>query len=117
MKRIFDHNRQDIVSLAALAILACQWVEEGRAEDPRDVVSLARVLERAQLYARSEAEYRRAIDCSEGPLRRHALLRLAFDLQHESWDSPEVDTALAEVGAIPALKRSAPARLLARADR
>jgi uncharacterized protein YprB with RNaseH-like and TPR domain len=78
LKRIFDHNRQDIVSLAALAILACQWVEEGRAEDPRDVVSLARVLERAQLFDRSEAEYRRATLCSEGPLRRHALLRLAF---------------------------------------
>jgi hypothetical protein len=78
LKRIFDHNRQDIVSLAALAILACQWVEEGRAEDPRDVVSLARVLERAQLFGRSEVEYRRAIETSEGPLRRHALLRLAF---------------------------------------
>jgi uncharacterized protein YprB with RNaseH-like and TPR domain len=78
LKRIFDHNRQDIVSLAALAILACQWVEEGRAEDPRDVVSLARVLERAQLYDRSEAEYKRALECAEGPLRRQALLRLAF---------------------------------------
>ena len=78
LKRIFDHNRQDIVSLAALSILACQWVEEGRAEDPRDVVSLARVLERAQLYGRSEAEYRRALERSEGPLRRQALLRLAF---------------------------------------
>jgi uncharacterized protein YprB with RNaseH-like and TPR domain len=78
LKRIFDHNRQDIVSLAALAILACQWVEEGRAEDPRDVVSLARVLERAQLYGRSEAEYRRALDRAEGPLRRQALVRLAF---------------------------------------
>jgi uncharacterized protein YprB with RNaseH-like and TPR domain len=78
LKRIFDHNRQDIVSLAALAILACQWVEEGRAEDPRDVVSLARVLERAQLFDRSETEYRRAIECAEGPVRRQALLRLAF---------------------------------------
>jgi uncharacterized protein len=78
LKRIFDHNRQDIVSLAALAILACQWVEEGRAEDPRDVVSLARVLERAQLYDRSEVEYRRVLERTEGPLRRQALLRLAF---------------------------------------
>ena len=37
LARVFEHNRQDIVSLAALAVLACQWVEEGRAEDPRDV--------------------------------------------------------------------------------
>jgi uncharacterized protein YprB with RNaseH-like and TPR domain len=78
LKRVFDHNRQDIVSLAALAILACQWVEEGRAEDPRDVVSLAGVLERAQLFDRSEAEYRRALDHAEGPLRRLTLLRLAY---------------------------------------
>ena len=77
-RRVFDHNRQDIVSLAALSILACQWVEEDRAEDPRDVVSLARVLERARLYERSEAEYRRALDLGQGPLRNAALLRLAL---------------------------------------
>jgi uncharacterized protein YprB with RNaseH-like and TPR domain len=78
LKRVFDHNRQDIVSLAALAILACQWVEDGRAEDPRDVVSLAGVFERARLFDRSQAEYRRALDRAEGPLRRLALLRLAY---------------------------------------
>ncbi len=48
LARVFDHNRQDIVSLAALAVFACRWLEEGRAEDSRDVYSLARVLERAQ---------------------------------------------------------------------
>ena len=69
LARVFEHNRQDIVSLAALAVLACQWVEEGRAEDPRDVYSLARVLERARLYDRSEAEYRRALDLGPGALR------------------------------------------------
>lgn len=78
LARVFEHNRQDIVSLAALAVLACQWVEEGRAEDPRDVFSLARVLERARLYERSEAEYRRALDLGPGPLRGPALLRLAW---------------------------------------
>jgi hypothetical protein len=78
LAKVFEHNRQDIVSLAALAVLACQWVEEGRAEDPRDVFSLARVLERARLYDRSEAEYRRALDLGPGPLRGPALLRLAW---------------------------------------
>jgi hypothetical protein len=76
--KVFEHNRQDIVSLAALAVLACQWVEEGRAEDPRDVYSLARVLERARLYDRSEAEYRRALRLGPGSLRGPALLRLAW---------------------------------------
>jgi uncharacterized protein YprB with RNaseH-like and TPR domain len=78
LAKVFEHNRQDIVSLAALAVLACQWVEEGRAEDPRDVFSLARVLERARLYDRSEAEYRRALDLGAGALRGPALLRLAW---------------------------------------
>jgi uncharacterized protein len=78
LARVFEHNRQDIVSLAALAVLACQWVEEGRAEDPRDVFSLARVLERARLYDRSEAEYRRALELGAGALRGPALLRLAW---------------------------------------
>jgi uncharacterized protein YprB with RNaseH-like and TPR domain len=78
LARVFEHNRQDIVSLAALAVLACQWVEEGRAEDPRDVYSLARVLERARLYERSEEEYRRVLHLGAGALRGKALLRLAW---------------------------------------
>jgi hypothetical protein len=78
LAKVFDHNRQDIVSLAALSVLACQWVEESRAEDPRDVFSLARVLERARLYERSEAAYRRALELDPGDLRGPALLRLAW---------------------------------------
>ena len=76
MARVFEHNRQDIVSLAALAVLACQWVEDPRAEDARDLYSLARVFERAQLFERSEDAYRRAVDVGAGELRGPALLRL-----------------------------------------
>jgi uncharacterized protein len=88
LARIFHHNRLDILSLAALSALACQWVSEtGWAEDPRDIVSLGRVLERAQLHDRSEAEYRRALD-GQGATRSFALLRLAArakrDGAHES---------------------------------
>jgi uncharacterized protein YprB with RNaseH-like and TPR domain len=78
LARVFEHNRQDIVSLAALAVLACRWVEEPLAEDPRDVFSLARVLERARLFERSEIEYRRALELGAGPLQGPALLRLAW---------------------------------------
>ena len=78
LARVFDHNRQDIVSLAALAVHACTWVEDRRAEDARDVYSLARVLERARLFDRSEAEYERAVALDAGPLRGQALLRLAW---------------------------------------
>jgi len=78
LARVFEHNRQDIVSLAALAVLACQWVEEARAQDPRDIFSLARVLERGRRYERSEAEYRRALAAGPGAVRGPALLRLAW---------------------------------------
>lgn len=75
--RIFEHNRVDIVSLAALAALACQWVDEGRSEDARDAFSLARVFERAHRFERSQQEYRRALAMGPGALRAPALLRLA----------------------------------------
>jgi uncharacterized protein YprB with RNaseH-like and TPR domain len=73
---ILEHNHLDVVSLAALAALACQWLEEGRAEDPVDVFSLARVLERAGLHERSLTEYRRALDGGPGPALVPSLLRL-----------------------------------------
>src|SRR5206468_7161020 len=45
--------------------------------DPRDVYCLARVLERAALYERSEAQYLRLLDEAPGPVRTASLLRLA----------------------------------------
>jgi uncharacterized protein YprB with RNaseH-like and TPR domain len=77
MARVLQHNRLDIVSLAALSALACQWVEDGRAEDPRDVLALAAVLERAELFEESEAHYLRLLEAESGPVRLPALLRLA----------------------------------------
>ncbi|HEV7503219.1 MAG TPA: ribonuclease H-like domain-containing protein, partial [Vicinamibacteria bacterium] len=77
MARVLEHNRLDVLSLAALAALACQWVEGGHAEDPRDVYCLARVLERASLFERSEEQYRRLLDQAPGPVRTASLLRLA----------------------------------------
>ena len=78
LARVFEHNRQDLVSLAALSVLACQWVEEACAEDPRDVLSLARVLERAGLVSRSETEYRRALEGEREDVRGAALVHLAL---------------------------------------
>ena len=77
MARVLQHNRLDVISLAALSALACQWVEDGRAEDPRDVLALAAVLERAEMYDASEAHYRRLLDGDAGPVCVPALLRLA----------------------------------------
>jgi uncharacterized protein YprB with RNaseH-like and TPR domain len=80
LARVLEHNRLDVVSLAAVAVLASAWVHEDRAglaEDPRDLFSLGRVYEGAALYERSEALYRRVIDADTGPLRVRSLVRLA----------------------------------------
>jgi hypothetical protein len=82
MARVFEHNRLDILSLAALAALACQWVDEGRAEDPRDVLSLARVLERARHDERAIAAYRRALAAEDaGHVRQASRHGLATQLK------------------------------------
>jgi uncharacterized protein len=109
LARVFEHNRQDILSLAALAVLACQWVDEGRAEDPRDVFSLARVLERARLYERCQEEYRRTLALDPGPLKGPALLRLAWRAKRaRDWPAAIVlwEEAAAE-GEIEALRELA----------
>jgi uncharacterized protein len=107
--RVFHHNRLDLVSLAALSILACQWVEEGRAEDPRDVFSLARVFERARLYERSEAEYRRTLESDPGELRVPALMRLAWRAKRAGSFDEAVTLwqAAAEEGEVMALRELA----------
>lgn len=106
MARVFEHNRLDVLSLAALAVMACQWVEEGRAEDPRDVYSLARVLDRARLHERADAFYRRAAETDPGPYRVAALLRLAARARRAGdWDRAAVLWAeAAEAGELEALR-------------
>jgi uncharacterized protein YprB with RNaseH-like and TPR domain len=109
MTRVLEHNRLDIVSLAALAVTACRWVEEGAAEDPRDVLSLAKVLERARLYERSEAEYRRAVASDRGALRAAALVRLASRAKRarDHARAAELWQAAADAGDLLALRELA----------
>ncbi len=77
LARVLDHNRIDILSLAALSALACQWVEDGSADDPRDAYSLARVFERVALHDRSQEQYRRVLASAPSGVRNASLLRLA----------------------------------------
>jgi uncharacterized protein YprB with RNaseH-like and TPR domain len=78
LARVLEHNRLDILSLAALAVLAAQWVEEDHAHDARDLFSLALVLERAEQHDRSDVHYRRALEQPmPDELRVRTLLRLA----------------------------------------
>ncbi len=77
LARVLDHNRLDVLSLAALTAFACQWVAEGVTDDPRDAWSLARVFERAELHDRSEQQDLRVLETASGTLRHGSLLRLA----------------------------------------
>jgi uncharacterized protein YprB with RNaseH-like and TPR domain len=74
---VLEHNRLDVVSLAALLAFCCAWIEDGPAGDAREHYGLARVFERAAVYDRSEAHYRRVVDEGQGPLRVRSLRRLA----------------------------------------
>ncbi len=106
MAAVFKHNRIDVLSLAALTVHACQWVQLGWAEDARDVYSVARVLERAALHERSDAEYRRAIQAGAGTLQVAALLRLAARMKRagDHVEAAELWRVAANAGSHEALR-------------
>jgi uncharacterized protein len=74
---VLEHNRLDVVSLAALLAFCCGWIEEGRVQDPRDHYGLARVFERAAVHERCEEHYREVARHGAGELRLSSLRRLA----------------------------------------
>lgn len=80
MVQVLEHNLQDIVSLAALTGEALAMVAEPGAlpEDAFDVLSLGRVLERADLDDRSEEAYRAIAEGGTGRARVDATVRLAY---------------------------------------
>ncbi len=80
MVQVLEHNLQDIVSLAALTGEALAMVAEPGAfpEDAFDVLSLGRVLERAELDERSEEAYRAIAENGSGRARVDATVRLAY---------------------------------------
>jgi len=80
MVQVLEHNLQDIVSLAALTGEALAMVSEPGAlpEDAFDVLSLGRVLERADLDERSEEAYRAIAETGVGRARVDATVRLAY---------------------------------------
>lgn len=80
MVQVLEHNLQDIVSLAALTGEALAMVSEPGAlpEDAFDVLSLGRILERADLDERSEEVYRAIAETGTGRARVDATVRLAY---------------------------------------
>ena len=64
LEPILEHNRLDLVSLAALTARAFRLLAEDQpaVEGPRECLGIARLLDRAMLRERAEACYRRALD-------------------------------------------------------
>ncbi len=77
IQKVLEHNRIDIVSLAALSLFACDWVFSDDVGDARDAYSLGRVLDRAGLPERAVAHYRFAARNDRGAVRIGSLIRLA----------------------------------------
>jgi len=89
MPGVFVHNRNDIVSLAALAVHASELVEEGSEPDhPVDDFSLGRIFERAGEPDRSIQHYTRALGGGVGgSVRRRSLRQLALHYKRrEDWE-------------------------------
>jgi uncharacterized protein YprB with RNaseH-like and TPR domain len=65
---VLEHNRLDIVSLAALTARAWQLLGERHptSDQPRECLGLGRLFERSAMWDRAEACYRRALNLSCG---------------------------------------------------
>jgi uncharacterized protein YprB with RNaseH-like and TPR domain len=80
MAPVMEHNLQDIVSLAVLTGEALAMVSEPGAlpDDAFDILSLGKVLERAEMDERSEEVYRVIAETGTGRARTDATVRLAY---------------------------------------
>lgn len=74
---VLEHNRLDLLSLAALTAQLFQLVEEGAdsARDAREALALGRVYVRAALPDRAERSFERALAMSRDPVVRLEALR------------------------------------------
>jgi uncharacterized protein YprB with RNaseH-like and TPR domain len=79
LEPVLEHNRIDLVSLAAVTAHAVRLAQSGHeaCRDCTEALALGRVLERAEHADRAEACYRRAAESPEAPVRAEALYRLA----------------------------------------
>ncbi|NOZ29364.1 MAG: tetratricopeptide repeat protein [Chloroflexi bacterium] len=87
MARVFYHNREDVLSMVALATIlcrACSVPEEDDALHPIDYTALGWALERAGDWPQAERAYRRALaDPLPDDVRDYALARLGTLLKRQ----------------------------------
>ena len=85
LEPVLEHNRIDLVSLAAVTARAVKLARDGHdaCRDCAEALALGKVFEKAEHFGRAEACYRRATDSREPLVRSEALYRLAVRLRRE----------------------------------
>jgi uncharacterized protein len=79
LEPVLEHNRLDLVSLAAVTARAARMAEDGHesCRDESEALALGRIYERAERFDRAEACYRRATTSADPEVQGDAWCRLA----------------------------------------
>jgi uncharacterized protein YprB with RNaseH-like and TPR domain len=85
LEPVLEHNRIDLVSLAAVTARALQLAREGgdACRDCAEALALGKIFERAGHLVRAEVCYRRAAESPESAIRAVALFHLAVRLRRD----------------------------------
>ena len=85
LEPVLEHNRIDLVSLAAVTARGVQLARDGHdaCRDCAEALALGKVFEKAEHVGRAEACYRRAVESTEPHVKGEALYRLAVRLRRE----------------------------------
>ena len=85
LEGVLEHNRIDLISLAAVTARALQLARDGRdaCTDCSEALSLGRIFERAEHFSRAEACYRHAAQAPDAATRAEALFQLAVRLRRD----------------------------------
>jgi hypothetical protein len=85
LEPVLEHNRLDLVSLAAVTARAARLVDDGAegCSDASQALALGRVYERAGSLDRAEACYRRAAAAGAPEIRSEGLYRLGLKCRRE----------------------------------
>ena len=85
LEPVLEHNRLDLVSLAAVTARAVKMIEEGAdaCDDGAQALAVGRIFERAGLLARADECYRRAVMFDKPDVRCEGLYRLALRRRRE----------------------------------
>jgi uncharacterized protein len=93
LEPVLEHNRLDLVSLAAVTAQAARLVQEGAdgCPDGAQALALGRIFERAGAFDRAEACYRRGAEATNLDVRAEALYRLGLRCRRERRFSEAAD--------------------------